>query len=162
MNQLRLRTPADAIRFLIDFARLDVETARRSETRARVHAFLHGPKHPGMVSVADVLQCHKDAGAVLAAITTGTPYHATLALTFSVARPQRLTRLPTRPMGDPGYLAEVLQIPRELSPRVFVAADADSPSERFVYYVIRLFESAGVDKIQACPECRRLFFRVTR
>jgi hypothetical protein len=164
-----LRSPAEALRFVVDFVQTDIRRVGQrhreaAETCVRQlialtmerlddHDFAgEGWYSERPVPRAALERLHADGGAFLrSVVASGHAEPVVLNLRFSVAR---ATVRRKRRMSDTFTVRH---------PTAWILADG-SPRDRFLYRVIRLLEDVGFDKVQVCkrPDCERLFFKVTR
>jgi hypothetical protein len=142
----RLLDPADALRFAVDFAQLDLAQVPMRQLRqaavgvqlllARETPGYWVKKSPPDHEFLQALQ--ERARALLAAFVKGrVTVEADLLLTFIVRR--------------------------ENDGRVRVQVHG-SPLDLFLYQVVRVLETGGAEKLLACPapECGRIFVKVTK
>jgi hypothetical protein len=164
-----LRSPADALRFVIEFAQADIQRAGRRDLDAAELAIRqllgltieHPDRHdfaakgwgnePPIPRV-ELEHLHADARGFLQNIVTrGHTDGVEVTLRFSVARAtaRRKKRSPEE------YTIHY--------PSVWIVANGSS-RDRFRYRLIRLLEDVGLDKLLLCKrkDCKRLFFKMTR
>lgn len=147
-NQLhgRLLDPADGLRFVVEFAQVDLD---RASKRDRRHA----------------------AWGVVLLMNRETPGHR-------VQRPEPdrvwlqafqdraraiLRQFVDGPVTIEGDLVLTFIVTRDAAGRVRVHVHG-SPTDRFAYQLVRVLETGGAAKIEACPApgCARIFLKVTK
>ena len=147
-NQLqgRLLDPADALRFVIEFAQVDLGQAPTRQLR-------------------------QAAWGVQLLINRETPGHYE---EKSPPNPVVLRELQERALVMlRQFVKGTLTIEGDLVLAFWVTRDADgrvrvtvrgSPLDRFCYQVVRVLETGGAEKLLACPapECGRIFLKVTK
>jgi CGNR zinc finger len=139
-----LQEPIDALRFLVEFAQTDLGRMTPRPLVAlerRVQDFVHRESPP-----ADL------AGPTLHRIGLGVLQERALPILADIAK--------ERPLTFANDLVLTFWVFRDRTGiRVEVGG---SDLDRFLYQIIRVLEAVGVDRLKSCPECDRLFIKVTK
>ena len=155
MKRNPLRDPAVALRFIVEFAQADLtvpETLMSMEKQLR--AFLSRSMPAGFDQPAPVLIPYADVQYLQA---------RALELLTMLAEPRTTTtrdKVPFRFAIAGDLLLSFYGVQESGVPlRLYVMG---SPLDRMLYKTMRLFESIGAERLLVCPECRRLFLKVTQ
>jgi hypothetical protein len=159
-----LRTPLEALGFVVDFAQMDLGQASPAQLKAaerRVRQLssitmdrpnrFEWASHRSWPAIprAEFERLHADARRLLTGLAMSGEGTVNVRLMFSTPRALSSFRLST---GRAVYL-----------PALWLEVNG-SPRDLFLYRVIRLLDELGSGKLHTCPEpkCGRLFFKRTR
>lgn len=144
--QGRLLDPADGLRFVVDFAQVDLGQASPRQLRELAWGVLllinrETPGHWAKQPDADLrfLQALQDRARTI------------------------LEQFVRGPVAIEGDLVLTFIVTRDDEGRVRVQVHG-SPLDRFCYQIVRVLETGGAAKLLACPapECGRIFLKVTK
>ena len=140
----RLVDPGDALRFVVAFAQLDLAQAPKAQLRQAAWGvkLLTNRETPGRwvkrpEPDREFLQALQDRARAL------------------------LEQFVKGPAAIEGDLLLTFALTRAADGRVGVQVHG-SPLHLFLYQVVRALELGGAEKLSACPECGRLFLKVTK
>ncbi len=144
MDQNQLQDPLGALRFIVEFAQTDLATAQARQLRALdrgVQAFINR-ETPGHWIAED----EPDR------LRLGVYQQRALEMLSDIARQRPLTM-----SGDLVLTFWAFRDGKTL--RVEVGG---SPLDLLLYQIIRVLEAVGAGNLLACPECGRVFVKVTK